>query len=97
MGLAIKNIEVLKVKRKMFKHREETLEVDGEKFLYLDKVNYLFHHFIPLDDGALVEKIHFKDFQLLEDSLLSSPKWNFYLDCNLSMIQGLGISNISIC
>ena len=91
-GVHQKNIDVFKVKRKMFKDREETLEIDGDKFLYLDKVNSLFHHFVLLDDGAFAEKIQFKDLQLLEDSLLSSPKWNFYLDCNARVIQGLGIS-----
>lgn len=92
-GVSNTNIEVFKVKRKMFKHREDLIEVDGDKFLYYDKVNSLFYHFILLDDGEFAEKIHFKDFQLFEDSLLSSPKWNFYLDCNLSVIQRLGISN----
>ena len=92
-GVCNENIEVLKVKRKMFKHGEETLEVDGDKFIYQDKVNSLFYHFILLDNGAFAEKIPCKDLQLLEDFLLSSPKWNFYLDCNLSVIQGLGIPN----
>ena len=86
-----KNIDCFKVDRKMYKLGEETLEISGDNFLYVDKVNSLFQHFLFLDNGVFADKIHFNNVHLLEESLISTPKWNFYLDCDMSLVGRLGI------
>lgn len=54
-------IEFFNVTRKMFRDEEEAIEVSVYDFLYMDKVNDEFHHFVLLEDGAVLDKIQLKD------------------------------------
>ena len=84
-------IEFFNVTRKMFRDEEEAIEVSVYDFLYMDKVNDEFHHFVLLEDGAVLDKIQLKDVHMLDGSILSTPSWLFYLESKDDINEILGI------
>ena len=86
-----KKIEFFNVTRKMFRDEEEAVEVSVYDFLYMDKVNDEFHHFVLLEDGAVLDKIQLKDVHMLDGSILSTPSWLFYLESKDDIKEILGI------
>ena len=86
-----KSIDFFHVSKKMYNDTEDNLEVSGDSFLYLDKCNSVFHHFLLLDNEAFVDKISLDDFQSLKENVLSFSNWIFYLDSDVGVIEKLRI------
>ena len=89
-----KNIEFFEVKSKSFRLGDKTLEISGDNYIYTDKKNSLFYHFIFMDNEIYAEPIKFLDVCLVKtkQTIIMSPKWIFYLNSD-SMIENLRIQD----
>ena len=89
-----RNIEFFEVKSKAFRVGDETLEISGDNYIYTDKRNSSFNHFLFLDNKVYAEQIKFLDVYLIKSNqtILMSPKWIFYLKSD-SMIENLRIQD----
>ena len=89
--LANEFIDFSEISKKEFKNGDECLEIVDDNFIYVDKLNSQLYHFLYLGGSVFAEPIAFKNLVFNEElKLVSSPKWNFYLE-NETIIQNLKI------